>query len=67
MNCDLDNSIPEWLIEHPESRTVFQALGFDESCGGKSLEYLCQQQGFSPVDVLHQLEQAIQSAPGETK
>ena len=41
--CDLDTSVPDWIIEHPETLTVFLDFGIDYSCGGKSLGYLCDQ------------------------
>ncbi len=25
--CDLDTSVPDWVIDHPETLTVFQELG----------------------------------------
>jgi iron-sulfur cluster repair protein YtfE (RIC family) len=37
--CDLDTSVPDWVIEHPDTLTVFQQLGIDYCCGGKSLGY----------------------------
>ena len=35
--CDLDTPVPDWVIEHPETLAVFQELGIDYCCGGKSL------------------------------
>jgi len=35
--CDLDTSVPDWIIEHPETLATFQELGIDYGCGGKSL------------------------------
>jgi len=32
--CDLDTSVPDWIIEHPETLTVFLDFGIDYSCGG---------------------------------
>ncbi|TWT74337.1 DUF542 domain-containing protein [Allorhodopirellula solitaria] len=57
--CDLDTSIPEWIIEHPETTAVFGRLHMDISCGGKSLRYVCQQNDLSPAAVLEQLHAAI--------
>ena len=34
--CDLDTSVPDWVIDHPETLSVFQELGIDTCCGGKS-------------------------------
>lgn len=69
MNCDLISSIPDWIIEHPETVAVFERLGLDCSCGGKSLEYLCIKQDLSPGSVLRELEQAIRmpQANSDTK
>lgn len=60
MDCDLDTSLPDWIIDHPETQAVFNQLGLDTSCGGKSLEYVCQHQGLSPPAVLEQLRQVIE-------
>ena len=50
--CDLDTSVPDWIIEHPGTLPVFQELGIDTSCGGKSLGYLCLQRGLNAEEVL---------------
>lgn len=55
MNCDLETGIPDWIVEHPQTTGVFADLGLDVASGGKSLEYVCQHQGFSPPAVLEQL------------
>lgn len=60
MDCDLDSSIPDWIIDHPESQTLFDQLNLDTSCAGKSLEYVCQHRGLSPPAVLEQLRQLIE-------
>ena len=44
-HCDLETSVPDWLIDHPETASVFREFGIDDSCGGKSLGYVCQHQG----------------------
>jgi len=59
MDCDLQTSIPDWIIDHPETARIFVALGLDTSCGGKSLEYVASQAGLSPPDVLHQLRDKV--------
>jgi len=53
--CDLDTSVPDWVIEHPETLTVFQELGIDYCCGGKSLAFSCRQQGLDAEAVLAKL------------
>lgn len=60
MNCDASSSLPDWLIEHPESAEVFDELGLDTSCGGRSLEFLCVQQSLDVRFVLLRLQQLIE-------
>ncbi len=57
--CDLEISVPDWLIEHPEVLPVIQKLGIDCSCGGKSLEYACRELGIDPQSVLTELRRHI--------
>jgi iron-sulfur cluster repair protein YtfE (RIC family) len=64
--CDLETSVPDWIIEHPETLAVFQELGVDYSCGGKSLEYACQERGLEPHSVLDKLRRRILDARNET-
>ncbi len=59
MQCDLDTSIPDWIIEHPTTTTLFSELGLDISCAGKSLEYVCHQNGLNPTAVLDRLRAII--------
>lgn len=63
MDCDLYTSVPDWIIDHPESAAVFKAFGIDTSCEGKSLDYVCRQQGFDPQDVLDRLYRLISNQP----
>ena len=62
MSCDLDSSVPDWIIDHPESANVFAKLQIDSSCAGKSLEYLCRQRGLDPKLVLDRLKGVIAGA-----
>lgn len=57
--CDLDASVPDWVIEHPETLAVFRALEIDDSCGGKSLAYACQERGLDAQIVLFKLHQCL--------
>jgi iron-sulfur cluster repair protein YtfE (RIC family) len=66
-DCDLETSVPDWIIEHPETFVVFQELGIDYSCGGKSLEYACQKQRLDARAVLDQLHRSIDAARSETQ
>lgn len=53
--CDLDSSVPDWIIDHPETLAVFQEWEIDYSCGGKSLEYACRERGLDAQVVLSAL------------
>lgn len=66
LNCDLDSSVPDWVIEYPCVFGVFERLGIDCSCGGRSLRYACACQGHDPARVLQQLTDAIRQADPET-
>lgn len=59
MTCDLDTPVPDWVIEHPETLAMFQELGIDYCCGGKSLEYACRERGLNPANVLVRLRRCI--------
>jgi len=59
--CDLDTAVPDWVIEHPETLAVFQELGIDYCCGGKSLEFACREQGREVKAVLSKLRCSIES------
>ena len=52
---DLDSSVVDWVIEYPPSARLFDVLGIDYSCGGKSLRYECQRQQLDPEQVLQRL------------
>ena len=58
-SCDLDTSVPDWVIEHPETLGVFQELGIDYSCGGKSLVYACQVRRLDAKSVLVRLLRCV--------
>ncbi len=58
-DCDQDTSVPDWVIDHPEVLPVFERLGIDYSCGGKSLEYACNERGLDVRQVLGEINEAI--------
>ena len=60
-DLDLSSSVVDWCIEHPETIAVFEQLGVDYCCGGKSLEYACYQRALDPDEVLVKLQQKIAS------
>jgi iron-sulfur cluster repair protein YtfE (RIC family) len=63
MICDLDSSIPDWLIDYPATAPVFAAYGLDTSCGGKSVRYLCTSQDLD-AEAVHQSLLAAIAAEG---
>ncbi len=58
-SCDLDTSFPDWVVEHPKTLAVFQALGIDYSCGGKSLAYACRERGLDSETILAKLSRCV--------
>ena len=60
---ELDRSVVDWAIDHPESIAIFEQYQIDYCCGGKSLQYACLQRGLNPREVLARLYQAMTSPP----
>jgi MOSC domain-containing protein YiiM len=58
-DCDLDTAVPDWVVEHPVTLAVFQALGIDYCCGGKSLATACRERGMDALAVLAELRHRI--------
>lgn len=50
-HVDLQSSVPDWLIEYPHVLPLFESLGIDYSCGGKSLETACFERGLDPRQI----------------
>lgn len=65
--CTLETSVPEWIIDHPKTLTVFQEFGIDYSCGGKSLEFECREQGLNEQSVLSKLHEIIDGGSQEAQ
>jgi regulator of cell morphogenesis and NO signaling len=61
--CDLDTSVPDWVIEHPKTLRVFEGLGINCSCGGKSLAYACRERGPAAEKVLIELQRCLDAPP----
>ena len=59
-SCDLDTSVPDWVIDHPEILPVLQQLGIDCSCGGKSLAYPCRERELDAQLVLSKLLRRVE-------
>ena len=62
LSVGLEVSVPDWIIEYPKSHAIFDELQIDTSCGGKSLEYACQQRGLDPGFVLQRLTELVKSS-----
>jgi iron-sulfur cluster repair protein YtfE (RIC family) len=58
-SCDLDTAVPDWVIDHPETLSIFQELGIDYHCGGKSLAYACHERGLDTDWVMARLLRCI--------
>lgn len=66
--CDLETSVPDWVIDHPESLAIFVEFGIDYCCGGKSLAFACREQGLDEQVVLAALLQSLErSSKGQTE
>lgn len=63
--CDLDSSVPDWVIEYPPVLQLFQELGIDYCCGGKSLESACREQDLDPQQVLARMRQLLDASRDE--
>ncbi|MBX3415129.1 MAG: DUF542 domain-containing protein [Pirellulales bacterium] len=57
--CDLDTAVPDWVIECPGALLVFQELGIDYTCGGKSLAGACRERGLDAPFVLARLQRLL--------
>lgn len=64
-DCDLETSVPDWVIEHPESLAIFVKFGIDYCCGGKSLRFACHERGLDGLVVLNAVRECLgcSSAP----
>lgn len=65
-SCDLDTSVPDWIIEHSEIMPLLMELGIDYSCGGKSLAYACREKGLNAAVVLKELRRFLKSEGDNT-
>lgn len=59
MEHNLESSVSDWVVDHPETLPTFEQYGVDYSCGGKSLAYACQQRGLDPAWFLGELQKVI--------
>lgn len=56
---DEDCSAVDWVIEHPQLVAVFQELGIDYCCPGKSLRYACGQAGVALDELLQRIHEMV--------
>ena len=59
---DLDSSVTDCVIDHPELLPLLRELGLDYCCGGKSLSTASREQGFDPRYVLARCRALIETA-----
>ena len=60
IQCTVDDAVADWVIDYPMTEAVFQRLGIDYSCGGKSLKYACLKLGLDSQKVLSILYDLIE-------
>jgi regulator of cell morphogenesis and NO signaling len=63
---DADKSLVDWAIDVPEAQRVFEELGLDYSCAGKSLEYVCRQRDIPLQLVLLKIRAAEYAGRNQT-
>jgi iron-sulfur cluster repair protein YtfE (RIC family) len=56
---DLDSSVPDLLVEYPRLFHLWQELGIEYTCGGKSLLTACRDRGLDPKRVVSMSEQLL--------
>ena len=62
----LDSSVVEWVIEFPLLVRLFEELGIDYHCAGKSLEYACRQQCLDANETLTRLRHFVAASDAKT-
>ena len=61
-NCNLETSVPDWVIDHPRALSYFKELQIDYCCGGKSLEFACREKHLDPHAVLAKLYHLLEGS-----
>ena len=56
-----ESGVTDWVIDYPETLSVFKEFGIDYLCGGKSMEYACREQGHDVEFVVTKCQQTIAS------
>jgi regulator of cell morphogenesis and NO signaling len=57
---DVDDSVPDIVVDHPELFELFRDLGIDCTCGGKSLRTACRERHLDPENVCQQCHERLQ-------
>lgn len=52
---DTTDPIVDWVIEYPHAVPLFEQRGVDYTCGGKSLQYACEQRGVDAGDLMQEI------------
>ena len=52
---DVTDPIVDWVIEYPHAVPLFEQHGIDYTCGGKSLEYACEQRGVNVEELMREI------------
>jgi regulator of cell morphogenesis and NO signaling len=60
---DVTDPIVDWVIEYPHAVPLFEQHGIDYTCGGKSLQYACEQRGVDAqrvvCEILNQIDEEL--------
>ena len=59
---DLDASVPDLVVDHPQLLRLFQELGVEFTCGGKSLRTACLARDLNPAIVASRCEELLRDA-----
>jgi regulator of cell morphogenesis and NO signaling len=57
--CSPETSAPDWIIDYPDTLAVFQELGLDYTCSGKSPGFACRERGLPEQHMLSKLHNVI--------
>lgn len=60
VSIDLDGCVPDLVVDYPSLLAVFQRLGIEYTCGGKSLRTACRERGLDPSAVVRECETILQ-------
>lgn len=64
LECHLETSVTDWVIEHPVTLPLFQSLQIDHHCGGKSLEFACRERNLDPQAVMSKIQELLEKTHG---